>query len=105
MVRNYYTIYDAVAGTYGDLMYCLSDDVAKREFINIIRKMHVNKDDFILYKVGTFDDETGNFEDDFDHIVSGKDVDVPNIEGLEEILYRLSCLEQKCTIDKKMLKV
>lgn len=98
MKRNYYTIKDKVAGAFGDLMYCSSDEVAKREFVNILRKLHINKDDLDLYWVGTLDDTTGVFSSTLGIrlVVAGSDINVPNIEGLEEILFRLSTLEQIC---------
>lgn len=99
MLRNYYSIFDKLADQFGDLMFCSSDEVAKREFVNIVRKYHINKDDLELYRLGKFDDEKGVFIGDNNGrclVVAGKDINVPNIEGLEEILFRLTTLEQIC---------
>lgn len=53
MITNIYTIRDTVAKDCAPLWEAVNDDVAKRNFKNLL-KDNPSKADFLLYRVGTF---------------------------------------------------
>lgn len=60
------SVYDSVANLYGSPFYAINADVAKRQFqAECVRDadgpMQTHPQDFRLFKLGDFDDETGRF--------------------------------------------
>lgn len=60
-------IYDRAAGAYGQPFYSTTPSHATRSFADAVARpdpdnvMHRHPDDFELYKLGTYDDQTGIF--------------------------------------------
>lgn len=63
MIIKSYSIYDKVAGVYGQPIFASNDDVAKRDFSYFCQSEKVSymSADLQLYNVGAFDTETGVF--------------------------------------------
>lgn len=61
-----YTIYDTKAEQYGNPVYCRTDAEARRQFGVVARDENTeigkHPEDFLLYRIGTFDPETGNLK-------------------------------------------
>lgn len=57
MIKPMYVVRDTLTG-YAEPSCLYSDEVAKREFFNAYRK-HPNKDYMQIWKVATFDSESG----------------------------------------------
>lgn len=56
-----YSIYDRCAGVYGQPVFCHNDMVAKRDFTRFCQSEQAAfmSADLQLYKVGSFDSDTG----------------------------------------------
>lgn len=58
-----YSIFDKKAGTYSQPFFCVSQGVAIRQLMDLVRDSRTTvseyPDDFALYQVGDFDDVTG----------------------------------------------
>lgn len=55
-----YTVFDKVADEYGPLFEAKNNNVALRQFRQLIATVVVeNRDDYVLYSCGTFDHDTG----------------------------------------------
>lgn len=63
MIIKSYSIYDKVAGVYGQPIFASNDDVAKRDFAYFCQsdKVSYMSADLQLYFVGAFNTETGEF--------------------------------------------
>jgi len=71
MKRFVFAARDAAAKLYGQPFFSVSEQTAIREFGAAVRSpgtpdapntLHTHAEDFILYELGTFDDETGSFD-------------------------------------------
>lgn len=58
MLYNLYSIQDFVADEFGPIFPCKNDDVALRYYDNLVKSSD-NPNDYILFYVGTFDNESG----------------------------------------------
>lgn len=60
-VMNVYTILDRAAEEYGPPFIAKNDEVAKRNFVNLLNEVpaHVKKD-YELIRIGNFNTESGN---------------------------------------------
>lgn len=87
MTVNYYAIYDKVAKEYGDLMFAKNDDVMLRLFKSVnIKHPEINLDELDVYKIGTFDNETGSFVSNLPtSIINNSTVDIDSLRLKEEI--------------------
>lgn len=69
-----YTIKDNVANEFGPLLTAKSDAVAIRQFQSVVKSTDY-PDDYDMYRIGSFDENTGEIKDMHLRIVSfGKDV-------------------------------
>lgn len=57
-----YSIRDTVAEEFGPVFTCKNDNVALRNFAQVIEKNNLKKDEFVCYCLGTVDYETGKVE-------------------------------------------
>lgn len=61
MRTNLYSIHDTVAGIFNKPFTEFNDDSARRMFkTSILNEQMANKDDFVLYALGEFDDQDGS---------------------------------------------
>lgn len=79
MIVNLYSIYDLKAGAYGRIFNDFNDACAQRTFIHLIKDeettIHSSPEDYILYCIGTFDDNTGFIDNSSDYprlVMDGK---------------------------------
>jgi hypothetical protein len=67
MLINLYSIYDVKAQIYNNIWTANNDNVAIRNFTDLIDDpnsiIHKHHEDFILYCLGIFDDQTGLIDD------------------------------------------
>lgn len=56
----YYSVCDSVAGQFGPLFPAINDGVAKRMFRRLLSDVD-KLDDYELWQVGTFDQDSGDF--------------------------------------------
>lgn len=72
-----YAVKDIVQGNYMQPFYMYNDEVAKRSFAQAINdeKASWNKIalDLQLYRLGEFNDETGDIKVDFEYLAKGAD--------------------------------
>lgn len=73
MVKNNYGIFDSCARIFINTFLAENDDVAVRSFKRDIQKApdSVPVDDFILFKLGTYDDEKGEYANDKQILLKG----------------------------------
>lgn len=65
MVTKVYSIKDDVAQQFGPLFFAINNEVAKREFQRVISTVDQNiRNDYSLWCLGSFDEETGDFDQD-----------------------------------------
>lgn len=80
-----YSVFDNVSHVYSQPIFCGSgkdsdDDVAKRLFLtqvlNDTSLLHIYPEDYDLYELGMYDEETGHFEqgDHIRYICNGKEL-------------------------------
>lgn len=68
MILNIYTIYDTASGSYGRPFFLPSDGLAIRQFGDEVNRpeetniLYKHPSDFILFKLGSFDDEKAIFD-------------------------------------------
>lgn len=79
MIVNLYSIYDLKAGVYNTIFTQLNDSVAHRSFVHLIKDkdstISSSPEDYVLYCVGTFDDNKGFIDNSSDYpriVVDGK---------------------------------
>ena len=58
-MKNIYSIYDGQAKYWLPIFSCENDNVAKRTFIVSLGESFQFRADFILYRIGSFDDDNG----------------------------------------------
>lgn len=71
MKMNVYSFYDSCAQLFLDPLYCDKDEVAIRNFSYAMTKFEqyaFSSKDYDLYKIGSFDTESGIFEN-CDHVL------------------------------------
>lgn len=59
---NVYSVYDRVAGSYGEPFVAPNDGVASRRFNFVMAKSELIAEDCELYQVGKYDPETGTLQ-------------------------------------------
>lgn len=75
MTVNYYSIVDQVADEFGPLFGAKNDDVAVRQFKQLLASERVtNPADYELWIIGKFDAEEGTFTPDTHFVDFGKDL-------------------------------
>lgn len=65
MIKNIYVIYDTKAQVYNSPFFLLNDAVAQRNCESLMLEdndVSRNPEDFSLFKIGTYDDETAAFD-------------------------------------------
>ncbi|WGL31368.1 nonstructural protein [Dipodfec virus UOA04_Rod_986] len=72
MVYGLYSIFDKVAGMYGNPFVQLNDNTAIRYFKSQMNQVQFEPTDFDLYKVGTFEPESGAVANTLEFIVHGE---------------------------------
>jgi hypothetical protein len=58
MKKGLYSVLDTVAEEYGPLFEAVNENVAKRSFMQLSKKVH-NPDDYVLCQFGIFDTDHG----------------------------------------------
>lgn len=65
MILKLYTIYDSAAQSYSNPVYMIGRGVAFRSFQDEVAKpdsrFHQHPDDYTLFELGSFDDQTATF--------------------------------------------
>ena len=79
MKLNIYAIKDVVVGTINNPFYLTNDNEAKRAFKNAINanngtQICLNYADMQLFKLGEFDDQTGEITSKVEYLISGAEV-------------------------------
>lgn len=72
-----YAVKDELTGKFLNPMFVEEDNVALRQFktsVNRIELWHDNAADYGLYKLGSFDDETGKLEGGIEKLANGRSV-------------------------------
>lgn len=79
MIVNLYSIYDLKAGVYNTIFTQLNDSVAQRSFVHLVKDkdstISSSPEDYVLYCVGTFDDNKGFIDNSLDYpriVIDGK---------------------------------
>ena len=58
-----YVVYDRVAEQAGPVFQAVNDQVAFRSYVQLMHgQSHLNKDEFVLYKIASYDDKTMDVE-------------------------------------------
>lgn len=74
MKLKMYAIKDGIANRYGQPFLFASDDMARRQFVNMLQGQSVTvRSTFVLYSLGIFDDETAEIDVDFRKLMIGND--------------------------------
>ena len=60
MLYVIYSIFDKLAKQFSLPRYAVNEDVAMREFKLFVDSVKSDKDDFVLYKLGVYDVESGS---------------------------------------------
>jgi len=64
-----YSVRDKAAEQFGPIFEAINDAVAVRQFKILLAKVDVRfKEEYMLYKIGSFDKETGNIENELTFI-------------------------------------
>ena len=77
MKLNIYAIKDTTVGSFMNPFYLQNDNTAIREFGNVIKyaptenSVRRNAKDMQLFKLGEFDEETGEIRSEVNYLVSG----------------------------------
>lgn len=69
MKYNIYAIQDVLIGFNSPIIF-KNEEIAKREYNNFL-ETNPNRNDMRLFKIGEFDDETGEIKSDTPRIVEG----------------------------------
>lgn len=72
MIFNVYSIKDVLSGKMAQLELFNNDQMAKRYFANICSESKI-KNDLQLFRVGSFNLDTGEIKADFEFICGGAD--------------------------------
>lgn len=66
MIKGIYVIYDSKAESYNDPVYFPNDQVAMRAAVDLVsqgdNQIRNHPEDFTLFKVGEYDDETAHIK-------------------------------------------
>lgn len=65
MITNIYTIFDTKAGIYNKPFFLINDAVAERNARQLLTEpndIQTNPEDFVLFKLGTYDDSSAEFD-------------------------------------------
>ena len=90
MKLNIYAIKDTTIGSYMNPFYLQNDNVAIREFSNIIKYAPVennirrNAKDMQLFKLGEFNEETGEIKSEINFLTAGSNFIQENKEEKKE---------------------
>lgn len=90
MNLNIYAIKDTTIGSFMNPFYLQNDNVAIREFSNIIKYAPVennirrNAKDMQLFKLGEFNEETGEIKPETNFLTSGSNFIETKTEKVEE---------------------
>lgn len=61
MVHGLYSVYDKVGEIYSPVYQAVNDGVARRSFLKLVTDLESwDRDSFVLYRVGSFDDFEGS---------------------------------------------
>ena len=88
MVMKLYTIRDNIAEEFGPVFVAKNDNVAKRQFIDLIQENQINITDYTLWYVGDFYPETD--VENICNIISNKElphsviIEVKDIDNTSE---------------------
>ena len=77
MIYGVYAVKDELINKYLQPIYAESDPAATRDFkykINNIEQWKQNASDYSLYRLGTFDDESGIYESTIEKVQGGRSV-------------------------------
>ena len=79
MRKNYYAIYDNLGQTFNVPVLFDNDATATRWFTNVVNSkendiIYSNPQDFDLYKLGSYENNTGELTPGFEKLISGKSV-------------------------------
>lgn len=72
MSYNLYSIYDKVAGTYASVQVNVKDELAVRDFKELCKKSPFGCD-LALYRLGTYNVDTGVIVSDVQFLVNGSE--------------------------------
>ena len=61
MIKNVYVVYDKLAEEYSDPISIKNDALANRFFVQELKKVP-NRDDYIIYWVGSYDTDTSDLD-------------------------------------------
>ncbi|QCQ85077.1 nonstructural protein [Blackfly microvirus SF02] len=62
MLIGVYSVFDRKSVAYGNLLFFVNDDIARRSMVEVMgerNNISLYPDDFDMYHVGTFNNETG----------------------------------------------
>lgn len=77
MIVNLYAVKDELSNEFMIPTIIKNDEMAKRQFktqVNTIDLWRENPSDYSLFKLGTFNDETGIIESSLEKVVGGRSV-------------------------------
>lgn len=77
MIVNLYAVRDELSNEFFAPQIIKNDEMAKRQFksqVNTITLWKENPSDYSLYRIGTFDDETGLITSNLEKMVGGRSV-------------------------------
>ena len=76
MLLKIYSVYDEKAGAYLPPFYMQNDAVAVRAFRNSVQdeehNFHKNAEDYTLFRLGAWDDNTGETVEEIEAVASGR---------------------------------
>lgn len=79
MKRVVVSVFDSASQLYGSPFVVTAPGQAMRQFVDEVNRqaqenpLYMHPDDFSLFRLGTFDDENGSFENDPELLMRGKD--------------------------------
>jgi len=62
MIYELYSIYDKLAEEYGPVFQAKNKAIADRNYNQMLTKQNLNPEEYQLYKLSTFDNETGEID-------------------------------------------
>lgn len=71
MKKKLYTIFDKVAKSSGPVFEAKNDAVAQRAYRQMVVKTGANPDEYQLYRIASWDDETMALEEETEEIFGG----------------------------------
>lgn len=80
-IFNVYSIYDIKAQKYGPLFEATNDEVAARQFVQVLQKIQpIFRTEYKLYKIGSFDFVSGSLDQ------NEKPFEIPLIYNVDKIM-------------------